>query len=201
MPVWPGDPLVHIEQISSIQNAESSNISKIAMSVHTGTHIDAPKHFIDSEQTVDEIPLHYLVGEVVVLEIDDEVKIITDGVLHSHPKIKLIKNIKKVLFKTHNSKLWAKNLTEFQPDYVGISSSGAQYLADLNVELVGIDYLSIAPFDQTYEPHLILLSQGIVLLEGIDLSKVNSGIYQIFCLPLNIKGCEGAPARVILVQS
>ena len=200
MPVWPGDPHIDLHQVSTIANGDTSNVSQLTMSVHTGTHIDAPKHFIDSGLTVDQIPLEQLIGEVLVLEIDYDVDIISDHILQSHPNKALLEAATKVLFKTRNSNLWAEKPTVFDKNYVGIDTSGARYLQQLNLDLIGIDYLSIAPFNETSSPHQILLSGGSVLLEGLNLSAVTGGVYELFCLPMNITGCEGAPARVMLID-
>ncbi len=201
MPVWPGDPSVILRQVSSIDRGDDANVSQIKMSVHTGTHIDAPKHFINNGKTIGQIPLEKLIGDVLVVSIDDEVEVISEEVLQNHPQRSSIENASKILLKTRNSKLLNEHKNDFYEDYVGIDASGAAFLAQLDLDLIGIDYLSIAPFNDTTEPHLILLAKEIVLLEGIDLSNVEPGIYQLFCLPLSILTSEGAPARVILVNS
>ena len=200
MAVWPGDPPVKLQQLSAIAHGANANVSQIEMSVHTGTHIDAPNHFIDSGKTIDELPLEKLIGQVLVMEIDHKVDIITESVLEKHPDGDLLKTAKKVLFKTRNSSLWKVHPTEFQSDYVGINKSGASYLAKMTLDLIGMDYLSVTSFTDTVEPHQILLAKGIIMLEGIDLSGVSGGLYQLYCLPLNIEGCDGAPARAILIQ-
>ena len=200
MPVWPGDPHVALRTISKIEEGDDATVTEIQMSVHTGTHIDAASHFIESGQTIEEIPFDKLIGEVLVLNIDPSEKSISDHVLKTHLHFEKIIKAKKILFKTRNSKFLHDYPSEFQPDYVGINTSGAEFLAQLDLDLVGVDYLSIAPFNETQRPHQLLLSKEIVLLEGIDLSSVNEGVYQLYCLPLNLVGCEGAPARVILID-
>lgn len=200
MPVWPGDPPVEMQALSLIEKGDHSNVTQIKMSVHTGTHIDAPHHFIHSGDTVDQIPLRKMIGKVFVMVIDDDVDVISDQVLELHPDFQSLKQATKVLFRTRNTSLWHSHPKTFQRDYVGINASGAALLASLNLDLIGVDYLSIATYHETNEPHQILLSKEIVLLEGIDLSKVPSGFYELYCLPLLIQGCEGAPARVILID-
>ena len=200
MPTWPDDPPVILTKLAEIQNGADANITAIEMSVHSGTHIDAPKHFIDDGIAADEIPFEKLMGEVVVMEMSDAASVISAEILKTHPDNSRLQTASKVLFKTINSGTWQSSSAEFQKDYVGINKSGAKYLAGLNLDLIGIDYLSIAPYDDTVQPHTILLSKGIILLEGINLSRVPSGIYQLCCLPLKIIGCEGAPARAILVE-
>ncbi|MCB2203017.1 cyclase family protein [bacterium] len=196
--VWPGDPPVAIRQMSAISDGAESNLSQIRMSVHTGTHIDAPAHFLEGGKRIGDIPLEKLIGQVLVVEINPDQDVITDQVLINHPQIDAIKNASKVLFKTRNSKHWHESPDEFIKDYVGVDTSAAAYLAKLDLDLIGIDYLSISPFNDIEKPHQILLEREIVLLEGVDLSEVKPGVYQIYCLPLKLQSCEGAPARVIL---
>ena len=200
MPVWPGDPAVDLQQVSAISSGDSANVTHLSMSAHTGTHIDAPKHFIDTGKTIGQIPLEKLVGEVLVMQIDHSIDVISKTVLQSHPNRSPLENAHKVLFRTRNSTLWHQSPSEFRMDYVGIDASGAEFLAGLGLDLIGIDYLSIAPYDETLTPHQILLAEDIVLLEGLDLSNVRAGIYELYCLPIHLPGCDGAPARVILVD-
>lgn len=200
MPVWPGDPPVDLRQVSGISSGDSANVSRITMGVHCGTHIDAPKHFIDDGKTIDQIPWKKLIGKVLVIEIDSTENVISDRVLKMYPKRSLLESASKVLFRTRNSLLWAEYPHTFREDYVGIDTSGAAYLSQLNLDLIGIDYLSIAPYQETLQPHQILLTGETVLLEGLNLSNVEAGFYDLYCLPLNLPGCEGSPARAILVQ-
>ncbi len=200
MPIWPGDPKVTIRQVSSIANGDEANVSQIRMSVHTGTHIDAPRHFFNDGKTIDQIPLEKLTGGVLVMDLGDDVDEISEDMLRLHPQLEDLLNASKVLFKTKNSKLWGRYPDVFIKDYVGINASAAHFLAALNLDLIGLDYLSIAPFTETDQPHQTLLAKEIVLLEGINLTGVAAGSYELFCLPLNIVGCEGAPARAILVS-
>jgi len=200
MPVWPGDPSVTLSQLSAINEGASANTSQIQMCVHTGTHIDAPKHFLDNGKTIDQIPLEKLVGEAIVLTIEDQEDVISAAVLQKHPDSKFLSTTRKVLFKTSNSKRLHTDPTTFYQDYVGIDTSGAEFLSQFDLDLIGVDYYSVATFNETRAPHQIFLRQEIVLLEGIDLTDVSGGLYRIICLPLNIAGCEGAPARVILTS-
>jgi len=199
MPVWPGDPPVEIQQVADISSGDSANVSWMGMGVHCGTHIDAPKHFIDSGKTIDQIPLEKLIGEVLVMEIDSTENVISERVLTEHPNRDFLETASKLIFRTRNSSLWAAYPHTFQEDYVGINTAGARYLSQFQLDLIGIDYLSIAPYQDTLEPHQILLAHEIVLLEGLNLSEVPGGVYTLYCLPLKIPGCEGSPARVVLV--
>ena len=198
MLIWPGDPKVTLRQVSSISKGADSNITQLRMSVHTGTHIDAPKHFLDDGNTIDRISLEQLIGPAFVMVLGEEVTLITEETITQHKDFDILSDLKKVLFRTRNSKFWHNDSKTFREDYVGLDHSAAQLLADLKLELVGVDYLSIATFNETEEPHKILLEQGVVLLEGIDLTGVPQGSYELFCLPLLLQGCEGSPARVIL---
>ncbi len=200
LPVWPGDTPIDIQQTSRIGDGDNTNVSKIQFSVHSGTHIDAPFHFIESGISIDKIPVSKLIGKVYVIEIDNSINLITAEVLKAHPTRQKWEITKKILFKTRNSSNWKLSTNEFQRDYVGIDTSAAEYLTDFNFDLIGIDYLSIAAFDDTIKPHQILLGEECVLLEGVNLENIKQGFYEIYCLPMLIHGSDGAPARAILIQ-
>ncbi len=195
MPIWPGDSPVNILRTSSISAGDSSNVSQVTMSVHAGTHVDAPDHFLDNGKMVEDVALDLLVGRAYVLHLP-EVSLITASVLMNAD---IPPRTRRLLFKTRNSELWAKHNAEFQTDFVGLSQDAAELLVDRNVKVVGIDYLSIAPYQQGTPVHKILLNAGVVVIEGLDLSAVSQGRYTLHCLPLKLAGVEGAPARVILV--
>jgi arylformamidase len=195
MIVWPGDPPVVMEQTSSIASGDSSNVSQISMSCHTGTHVDAPHHFLNNGKTIENLSLDLLVGRAYVLHLPD-VNLITASVLMDAD---IPPRTRRLLFKTRNSDLWANGNKEFQTDFVGLSVDAAELLVDRNVKLVGIDYLSIAPFKMGKQIHTILLDAGVVVIEGLDLSQVSPGRYTLHCLPLKLGGADGAPTRAILV--
>jgi len=195
MIVWPGDPPVIMERTSSIDSGGSANVSQISMSCHTGTHVDAPDHFLNNGKTVESLSLDLLVGRAYVLHLPD-VNMITASVLM---EADIPPRTRRLLFKTRNSDLWANGKKEFQQDFVGLSVDAAELLVDRNVKLVGIDYLSVAPFKMGKQVHTILLNAGVVVIEGLDLSKVTQGRYTLHCLPIKLGGAEGAPARAILV--
>jgi len=198
--VWPGDPRVSIRQVSTIKSGDEANVSMMRMSVHTGTHIDAPKHFIDDGTTVDQIQLEKLIGEVLVIDLGKRVDVITQSVLEQHPECDTMKKVSRILFKTRNSDLWQTSPGQFHEDYIGLDAIGAEFLAGFRLDLIGVDYLSIARFAETQAPHQKLLEKDIVLLEGINLFGVAGGIYELICLPLKIPGCDGAPARAVLIS-
>jgi arylformamidase len=195
MVVWPGDPPVVIERTSSMSTGESSNVSKISMSCHTGTHVDAPDHFLNNGKTVESLSLDLLVGRAYVLHLPN-VNMITASILMDAD---IPPRTRRLLFKTKNSDLWVNGNKEFQTEFVGLSVDAAELLVDRNVRLVGVDYLSVASYKMGKPVHSILLNAGVVVIEGLDLSGVSQGRYTLHCLPLKLGGADGAPCRCILV--
>jgi arylformamidase len=193
--IWPGDPPVTLERISKLEDGDVANVTKIVMSVHVGTHVDAPSHFIEGGRTVDTLPIKTLTGRAYVLSLP-EADEITAEILENAD---IPPRTRRLLFKTRNSNLWANNHHSFHENYVAISQDGAEYLVRRGVKLVGVDYLSVAPFDRVTPTHEILLKAGVVVVEGLNLSQVQQGRYTIYCLPLKIAKSDGAPARVVLV--
>lgn len=195
MVYFPGDPKPQISRVYSIESGDVANVSKLILSSHTGTHIDAPSHFIKDGKTVDQIPLEYLIGEVKVFEVYEDNKI-TREFLES-------KNIEygdRIFFKTKNSQ-YLKRSSEFYEKYVYLTLEAAEFLIEREVKVVGIDYLSIEEFaSNDFAVHKSLLSNGVVVIEGLDLSQVCEGKYRYAALPLKLKDCDGAPARVILID-
>lgn len=196
MVVWPGDPGVEIDLVSRIEEGANANVSHLSLGVHTGTHVDAPFHFIPAGDSLDKVPLDHFIGEAEVIELPG-IELITQSDLE---KIDSLGHINRVLFKTRNSKIWESGGDQFREDFVALSPGAASYLVDLGIKLVGIDYLSIAPYKESRPTHGVLLGAGVSVLEGLDLSKVSPGRYTLFCLPLKIQGIDGAPARAILVK-
>jgi arylformamidase len=194
LPIWPGDPPLKLERFSKIEEGEKANVTKISCCVHVGTHIDAPTHYIEGGNGIDGLSLDVLIGRAYVVDLA-KADNIDAGILD---KAGIPPRTRRLLFKTRNSTFWSKHKDNFQQGYVGVDSSGAEWLVRKGIQLVGIDYLGIAPFSQTAEPHQILLKAGIVILEGLDLSKVGRGRYTLYCLPIKIVGSDGAPARAIL---
>jgi arylformamidase len=197
LPTWPGDPKIIIDRFSKIEAGADANVTQISMCAHVGTHVDAPFHFLGGDTlTVDRLPLNLLTGRAYVMQLDNEVDLISASVL-KQAQIPL--RTRRLLFKTRNSALWLKPEAEFKRDFVAISEDGAHFLVEHGIKLVGVDYLSVAPFNAPVQTHRILLQAGIVVVEGLDLSKIAPGRYSMYCLPLKIVGADGAPARVILV--
>jgi len=197
LPVWPGDPTPQVTWLSQIIRGEGINLSKIEMSLHSGTHIDAPSHFIEGGLSIDEIPLDLLIAEVQVINIPKELKIIKESFLNA-----LNYEIPdKIFFKTNNSFMHYLHNKSFVKDYVGIDPAGAKWLVDHKVKVVGIDYLSVAPYWDAAETHRILLESNVIIIEGLDLRLIQEGKYRFVCLPINVKGREAAPARVLMQMS
>lgn len=193
---WPEDPPVELFKTASIAEGGQANVSRIHMGVHTGTHVDAPYHFIEGGKTVDNLNIDMLTGRAYVLHVRDDIDLITKEVIENSS---IPPRTKRVLFKTRNSALWQDGHTDFETNYVALDPEAAALLIKRGVKLVGVDYLSVATFTDTTPTHQVLLQAGVIIVEGLDLSKVDQGRYSLFCLPLKIEGVDGAPARAILV--
>ncbi len=195
LPVWPDDPGIVLKQYRAISEGNTSTDSRLACSVHSGTHVDAPAHFFENGATVEQLPLDLLIGRATVVEVLND-DIITPEIMEAQA---LPAETRRLLFKTKNSALWDDPDHQFNPDFVALSAESAKWMANKGIKLVGIDYLSIQLFKDV-EPltHRILLAAGIIILEGLNLQEVNPGEYQLICLPLKLAGSEGAPARAIL---
>jgi arylformamidase len=198
LPIWPGDPPLELEQFESMDKGGHNNITKMSSCVHIGTHVDAPRHFLNDGRTVEQLPLDVLTGPCYVAQLPDGIEAITAEVLD---RTEITSEMKRVLFGTRNSHLWAIGESKFQTDFVAITEDGAEWLVERGVQLVGVDYLSVAPYSDSIPTHTILLRAGVVLVEGLNLSSVMRGFYDLYCLPLKIAGSDGAPARAILIQS
>lgn len=193
---WPGDPEVKTERSLSIDRGDTVNQSTISMGVHVGTHIDAPLHFVKRGDAIDEMPLAAAMGACRVIEIENP-EVITVDELRGHR----IRGGERLIFKTANShRCWGSD--DFVKDYVYIPPETARMLAARRVRTVGIDYLSVGGYEKGgVATHIALLKAGVWLIEGLDLSRVGPGAYELLALPLKIKGCDGAPARVLLRKS
>lgn len=196
MPVWPGDPKISIQRVKKIEEGSDANVSRMEMSVHTGTHVDAPYHFVKDGSTTERLSLKVLIGRAYVVHLDDNV----DVVLPKHLEAAGIPpRTRRVLIRTRNSKQWAKEYRAFDEKYVGVDVTAAEYLIKRGVKLVGVDYLSVAPFTDAVPTHVALLKAGIVIVEGLNLSQVAQGRYNFWCLPLKLDKSDGAPARAVLM--
>ena len=192
--VYPGNPEISIELQQAVAKGASANVSFVRFGSHTGTHADAARHFFDDGQPVDRIPLERLIGPATLIAFPDDVRSVTAD----HLKSQNLKGSKRVLIRTRNSALLSQR--DFVPDYTFLAPDGAQYLVDQGVELVGVDYLSIEQFHSGHHrTHRTLLERSVVIVEGLDLSAPPPGQYQFICLPLRLEGCDGAPARAVLI--
>lgn len=198
LPIWPGDPPLELVQFESMDKGAHNNVTKMNSCVHIGTHVDAPRHFLSDGSTVEQLPLDVLTGPCYVAQLPDGIEAITSEVLD---RTEITSEMKRVLFGTRNSHLWARGESKFQTDFVAITEDGAEWLVERGVQLVGVDYLSVAPYGDSIPTHTLLLKAGVVLVEGLNLSNVMRGFYDLYCLPLKIAGSDGAPARAILIQS
>jgi arylformamidase len=187
---WPGDPRVTIAPLRDMERGGSANVCRISMSTHTGTHMDAPRHMLRGGKSLDTLPLEATIGRARVVEIRDRKSIQVAELLEHR-----IRRGERILFKTYGSaRRWQK--PEFDPDYVYITTDAAQLLASRGVRTVGVDYLSVGGYKEgTHETHEILMEAGIWIIEGLNLSKVKPGRYDLVCLPLRIANGDGAPAR------
>ena len=190
---WPDNPPVRIQRALDLDRGDGANVSTISMGSHTGTHVDAPIHFLQSGKGIDKLPMSVAIGRARVIQIEDA-QSIRPGELISHK----IRRGERILLKTGNStRCWQSR--SFVEDFVYLSSEAAKFLVDRGVRMVGIDYLSVGGFKKDgAATHRYLLEAGIWIVEGLDLSKVEPGAYILVCLPLKIVGGDGAPARVVL---
>jgi arylformamidase len=194
MPVWPSDPPVKLTPTSHLSRDKSHTVrvTRIEMGSHTGTHIDAPWHMVEGGHRLNQISLETLIGPAVVLEISG-----VKSLKRSDVDKFSFNGIECVLFKTDNSQHW--NDKKFYEQFVYLEPEAAEFLVERGIKVVGIDYLSIDEFKSESHPtHFVLLKRNVVIIEGLDLSRVPPGTYQMTALPLNLQDVDGAPTRVIL---
>ena len=193
MPVYAGDPPVVLQRVSSLASGGICNLSRLDFGLHSGTHIDAPLHFIDGAPGVEATPIEALIGDAYVVDATNVRGQIDTAALRG---LAIPRSCERILFKTSNSQLWESDA--FSRDFVALTADAARELVRRGARLVGIDYLSIAPFTDPAPTHLALLEAGVVILEGLDLRRVQPGAYRLLCLPLLVEGADGAPARTLL---
>ncbi len=196
-PTYPGDPGIEFEQWAALDKGDPANVTMLHFGAHTGTHVDAPSHFIAGTNGVSAMPLDALIGRARVIEIPSEAQVIES----SHVENIGLNRAERVLFKTRNSEFWANHAEGFRKDFTYLAPEAARRLVESGVRLVGIDYLSVEKYDsKDFETHIILLERGVVIVEGLDLRGVAAGEYELMCLPLKLAGGtgDGAPARAVL---
>ncbi len=194
LPVYPGDPAVQITQIASLAAGDICTVSHLSFGSHTGTHVDPPAHFVAGMATLDELSLDVLIGPVRVVDVGEIAAIDVATIDAAN-----LAGVERVLFKTRNSRLWQAGPQEFAKDFVYLETTAAERLVELGVKLVGIDYLSIEKFNfEQPTTHYALLGNNVVIVEGLNLTDVAAGEYELICLPMKIKNGDGGPARVVL---
>ena len=192
---YPGNVPFTLEANKRLARGDSSNVSALHMSAHSGTHVDAPRHFFDEGLSTEALPLEMLIGRTRVIELRTRGGITADDLR----TLDLAEDV-RVLIKTTYSRLWGHST--FHTDYVGITESAARYLVEHGIKVVGVDYLSVEVFKTPGAPaHHVLLGGGTIVIEGLNLRDVDPGVYEMYCLPLRIVGSDGAPARVVLRRS
>lgn len=194
MPAWPGSVGIHLTRTNSLAAGDRSNVSRLDCDVHTGTHVDAPAHFLVDGATVDRMSLEVLIGPATVAYLPNASAIAASDLA----ALRLPSDTIRLLLRTANSELWSVESTEFQRDYAALTADAAQWVVDRGIRLIGVDYLSVQRYGDSPLTHEILLRAGVVIVEGLDLSRVEPGPYELICLPLKLVGVEGAPARAIL---
>ena len=194
--VYPNNPPISITPVQSIAAGNTANVSRIDLGSHTGTHVDAPLHFMDGGAGVDELPLDVLMGPARLIAFGDDVLAVGEAELRRHA----LQGVTRLLIRTRNSAWLASGSTEFHPDFTHVAPDGAEYLVSLGVRLVGVDYLSVEQFRSPHhKTHKTLLSNAVVIVEGMVLSEPPPGNYELYCLPMLLAGLDGAPARAVLV--
>lgn len=189
---YAGNPPVHVTRVQSITAGDPANVSELDMGAHSGTHVDAPSHFLEGGAGAETLPLEILIGPAEVVDADaatTALDLMTVRNLELPPQ-----GTERVLFKTRNSQLWDRD--EFTRDFVRLDEEAAAYMVERGARLLGIDYLSIGDA----AAHRVLLSAGVVCIEGLDLREIEPGSYELVCLPLKLAGSDGAPARAVLVR-
>ncbi len=189
---YAGNPPVHVTRVSSLENGDPANVSELDLGAHSGTHVDAPDHFLADGAGAEALPLDALIGPAEVVDAAAAtvaLDLVTVRDLELPPQ-----GSERILFKTRNSQLWGRD--EFTRDFVRLDGEAAAYLVERGVRLLGIDYLSIGDA----EAHRTLLSAGVVCVEGLDLRGIEPGSYEFVCLPLKLVGSDGAPARAVLIR-
>lgn len=190
---WPGDVDVNVNQVNFLERGDVCNLSRMSMSVHTGTHMDAPRHFVANGGGMDDVPLDALLGPARVLHILGTGRVTASDLAPHNPQ-----RGERILLRTQNSDAvwWTK---PFNTEYAHLSRDAAELLVERGVVLIGVDYLSVGAFEgDGVETHQVLLGAKTVIVEGLDLTRVEAGSYELACLPMKLAGCDGAPTRAVI---
>jgi arylformamidase len=196
LPTWPGDPAVSLEREGKMEEGSVANISRLNAGVHTGTHVDAPLHFIPNDIGADELDLDRFVGLCQVIELAGEGRITAADLEGAG----IAAETERLLIKTRNSAWWQEQPLRFHTEFRALDSTAARWVVARGLKLVGVDYLSVEPFEaeENHPTHGILLGARVGVIEGLDLHAVEPGRYRLICLPLKLVGSDGAPARTVL---
>jgi arylformamidase len=193
MPVWPGSPGVAISRQQSIADGADANVTRLTLDVHCGTHVDAPDHFLNDGRLIDSVPLDRLLGTADVVDARSASRLDAEQL----DALEVPADCQRLLLRTRHQAGWSRE-SSFDKEFTGLDESGAGWVADRGIALIGIDYLGIQAYSAGPETHRILLREGIAILEGIELAHVSSGRYELLCLPVLIAGAEAGPARAVL---
>ena len=193
VPLYPGDTDLEVTRVQARAEGESANVSKLVCSLHCGTHVDGPAHFFDGEPGVEAVAVEALIGPAQVVDATSATSMVDAATLD---RLDIPADTTRVLFKTTNSALW--DAPEFTEDFVALTADAAAALVERGVRAVGIDYLSIAPYQDPAPTHEVLLRAGVAIIETLDLRFAEPGAWHLTCLPLRIPGADGAPARALL---
>jgi arylformamidase len=195
---WPTQPRFERRYLSHQDNGDRATVTHFCISAHTGTHVDGQNHFLPGGKPgVDALDLNILVGLAQVIDVG-QADSLTAQVFEANS---IPAGTERLLVKTQNSARWARDDMYFDESYVAVTADGARWLVEHGIRLIGVDYLSVAPYSDLTTPHQILLGANVHIVEGLNLSDVEPGAYQFVCLPLKIADCDGAPARAILISS
>ena len=195
LPIWPKSPGVRATSRMSIAAGDDANVSQLAMDVHTGTHVDAPHHFVDGAASVEDLGLDPFVGPATVVDAGGDAEI-SAAVLDA---LELPPGVERLLLRTLNSVRPDLYRTPFDPDYAALTLDGAQWLVGRgDIRLIGVDYLSVQRYGLSTDIHRVILGAGIAIVEGLDLHATEPGEYELVCLPLRLAGVEASPARAIM---
>src|SRR3954467_11206861 len=190
---YPGNPEFDMQPVKRIAEGASSNVSRLVLGTHTGTPLDPPRHFFDARAGADALPLDLLIGRARVIDLP-----VRGGITEEHLSAAGLREDLRVLLRTPNSGWWHA-AEPFHQDYTYVSEGAARYLVEQGVKVVGVDYLSVEQFKKPGAPaHRALLGNNVLIIEGLNLSDAEPGLYEMYCLPLRIAGADGAPARVVL---
>jgi arylformamidase len=195
LPTWPTSEGFHVRSVMRIAAGDSSNVSVVEMDVHTGTHVEAPLHFLEDGAPLDTVPVERFVGPARVVEVDGEV--VTAAALEA---LGIEANPPRLLIRTANSDRWAKGWGPFDPVYVALTADAAQWIVDRGFQLVGLDHISIQRYQDGPETHQILMGAGVTILEGLNLDDVAAGEYTLVAAPVRLVGVEAAPTRALLLD-